>query len=245
MTVLSRRGALGVFLVGATGVPVWAAARPSVRVEPIIAERECHAWVILWGPWLLIECHNNFAQMRERIAGALSESRRFVSGAARADYVLAGKIAELGLVTSSASEGGYAVNTSRAVATLDFTLRAPGRDRALYTTGVVGLVIAGVFLTSPANAQISYGPWLKTNDCRTARAPSGVFRGAIELPQADGGERAKDCKWARTVEDCPPSNSMQQTERDERLLAVSASRLMGMQVARIRLTGRDERSVSN
>lgn len=173
---LTRRNALAALAVGASGIPALAAGRPSVRVEPITAELDCHVWVLLWGPWLLIECRNNFAQMRGRIAGALSESRRFVGGAARADYVLTGRVAELGLVTGSASESGYTMNTSRAVATLDFTLRAPGRDRALYTgtaTGSVdvssGIATDGGSFSSESSARATYAALQRETALAAAR----------------------------------------------------------------------------
>lgn len=177
MKPVSRRTVLAALAVGASGMPVQGAARPSVRVEPIVAEHECRIWVLLWGPWLLIECRNNFAQMRKRIAGALSESRRFVGGGVRADYVLTGRIAELGLVSGSASEGGYSMSVSRAVATLDFTLRAPGRDRALYTgsaTGTVDVSSAigsdGGSFTSESSARATYAALQRETALAAARA---------------------------------------------------------------------------
>ena len=65
------------------------------------------------------------------------------------------------------------------------------------------MLIVGPVTSTPAHAEIRYGPWQKTSDCRTARAPSGMFRGAVTLPQAGGGGNAMECKWAREVQDCP------------------------------------------
>lgn len=177
MISISRRGVVTSLCVGAVGAPVRGAVRPSVRVEPIVAEYECHTYVLFWGAWLLIECRNNFAQMRERIAGALSESGRFVGGSARADYVLTGRIAELGLVTATATEGSYSLATSRAVATLDLTLRAAGRDRALYTGSVTGSVdvassiaTEGSGFASQSSARATYAALQRETALAAARA---------------------------------------------------------------------------
>ena len=64
-----------------------------------------------------------------------------------------------------------------------------------------GAVIAAL-VPSTASAQVRYGSWHTTGDCRTARAPSGAFRGNSELPQT-GGSLARECKWERDVEECP------------------------------------------
>lgn len=66
---------------------------------------------------------------------------------------------------------------------------------------VAALFVHGFPVT--AQAQISYGSWQNTNDCRTLRAPSGFGRGNIELPQAGGVPRAMECRWQRDVRDCP------------------------------------------
>lgn len=58
-------------------------------------------------------------------------------------------------------------------------------------------------LPMPALAQVQYGPWQRTNDCKRASAPSGLFRGGVQLPQAGGGTQAMECKWERDVQDCP------------------------------------------
>ncbi len=70
-----------------------------------------------------------------------------------------------------------------------------------------GLAIAAatfnIVAPVPLSAQLSYGSWQKTTECRPAKAPSGFNRGAINLPQAPGGSQAQECRWTRTVEDCP------------------------------------------
>lgn len=79
------------------------------------------------------------------------------------------------------------------------------------TTGCwqVALRAATIFSTlaysSPSLAQVQYGPWRKTNDCRTIRVPVGPGGGQIEVPQVPvpGRSRSMECKWVREVTDCP------------------------------------------
>ncbi len=68
----------------------------------------------------------------------------------------------------------------------------------------VGFALVGIALPTQATAQVEYGPWRKTNDCRPASPTSGFFRGNVRLPQAPGGGNpATECKWEREVRDCP------------------------------------------
>ena len=77
------------------------------------------------------------------------------------------------------------------------------RRLLLAITGAAGLVCASMTLSSAASAQVRYGSWQKTSDCRTLRAPAGPGRGGVELPGAPGARQAMECKWERKVEDCP------------------------------------------
>lgn len=68
----------------------------------------------------------------------------------------------------------------------------------------LGACIAGTALLAPsAHAQVRYGPWFQTNDCRSLSPPSGPFRGGVRLPSAPGGRQAQECRWERSIEDCP------------------------------------------
>lgn len=53
---------------------------------------------------------------------------------------------------------------------------------------------------SPAEAQVTYGPWRQTSDCRPARTHSGV--GGTQLPRASAGV-TQECVWVRDVTSCP------------------------------------------
>ncbi len=53
--------------------------------------------------------------------------------------------------------------------------------------------------TPPAAAQLQYGPWQKTSDCRRPKLP----RGGPTIPQVPGVQPTMECKWERTVTDCP------------------------------------------
>lgn len=69
---------------------------------------------------------------------------------------------------------------------------------------VTAIAITFASLSSiPALAEVQYGPWQKTSDCRTARMPVGPGRGQVELPRTPGTEQAMECKWLRIVNDCP------------------------------------------
>ena len=72
---------------------------------------------------------------------------------------------------------------------------------ALATVAIMG-AFAG---STPAAAQLQYGPWQKTSDCRTIRVPVGPGGGNVEVPQitVPGQERAMECKWERQVTECP------------------------------------------
>jgi hypothetical protein len=62
---------------------------------------------------------------------------------------------------------------------------------------------AGVLKPSDARAQVQYGPWFQTNDCRPLSPPVGAFRGGVRLPSAPGAKQAQECRWQRSIEDCP------------------------------------------
>lgn len=57
-------------------------------------------------------------------------------------------------------------------------------------------------IPGPAAAQVQYGSWSRTSDCRPAKMPVGPGRGMVPLPSA-GGSGATECKWVRDVQDCP------------------------------------------
>jgi hypothetical protein len=68
--------------------------------------------------------------------------------------------------------------------------------------------LSGTFMmlvSQPATAQVEYGKWKITSDCRTIRAPVGPGRDQIEVPQVPvpGRERSMECKWERDVIKCP------------------------------------------
>ena len=69
---------------------------------------------------------------------------------------------------------------------------------------VVWLAVAALALTAApvqtVEAQVRYGAWRNTGECRNARTTSGF--GGTELPSASG-QRAQQCRWERTVESCP------------------------------------------
>ena len=73
-----------------------------------------------------------------------------------------------------------------------------GKHLALAAAAVLA---AGLALSAgSAEAQVTYGEWRVTNDCRPARTQSGV--GGTQLPRASAGV-TQECYWVRSVRDCP------------------------------------------
>jgi hypothetical protein len=65
-------------------------------------------------------------------------------------------------------------------------------------------VVCGICVAAtPAAAQLEYGPWVNTGECKPASPPVGPGRQRVRLPQAPGGSGAKECLWVRQVLDCP------------------------------------------
>jgi hypothetical protein len=63
--------------------------------------------------------------------------------------------------------------------------------------------LAAAFLVpTKATAQVEYGPWHQTNNCRDASPPVGPGRGRVTMPSA-GGAHARECTWEREVRNCP------------------------------------------
>jgi hypothetical protein len=61
-----------------------------------------------------------------------------------------------------------------------------------------------IILPTPALAQLQYGPWVNSGQCKRAPPPSGPGRQGLEMPQAVGGSGpAQECLWTRQVTDCP------------------------------------------
>jgi hypothetical protein len=78
----------------------------------------------------------------------------------------------------------------------------PQLRRAVTAAAIAGCTIVMVAPTS-AEAQIRYGPWQRTSDCRSAPSTVGPGGDRIRLPQAPGGSGTPACRWERAVEDCP------------------------------------------
>jgi hypothetical protein len=74
--------------------------------------------------------------------------------------------------------------------------------RSIQLLGMAAIAAASAspLMSSPAEAQVRYGEW-RSYDCEPARSRQGL--GSVKLPQAEGGARARDCMWERTVEECP------------------------------------------
>lgn len=67
-----------------------------------------------------------------------------------------------------------------------------------------GIVVIGILATAdvkPAMAQITYGTWVNTGECRAPRTTSGV--GSAQLPRTPGAAPTAQCRWSREVKSCP------------------------------------------
>jgi hypothetical protein len=54
----------------------------------------------------------------------------------------------------------------------------------------------------PAHAELQYGPWTQTRDCRTVNLKGVLGRSGIPIPTGTGASR-QECKWEREITDCP------------------------------------------
>lgn len=126
-----------------------AAAQPTVRIGQVLAENDCRLYVSCWGWWMLVICQNNFEPMRDRLRSALAESGRLsASLGGGADYELTARITELGLVGNNMSGRDFEVNSTRAVATLDVTLRHRSSGRVEYAGTVTAGADAGMNIST-------------------------------------------------------------------------------------------------
>jgi hypothetical protein len=62
---------------------------------------------------------------------------------------------------------------------------------------VAAALASGPLSSQPALADVKYGPWIKTSDCRPLQ------KGGNLLPYAPGGSgRPTECKYQREVQEC-------------------------------------------
>lgn len=68
---------------------------------------------------------------------------------------------------------------------------------------VASVILAISVAPTPSRAELQYGPWRNSGECRPASPPVGPGRGGVQMPRAPGGKGARECLWERQVLDCP------------------------------------------
>jgi hypothetical protein len=153
-----------------------AMAQTPISVGTIRAERDCRLFESDWGAWLILECRNNFAALRQRLQSALVESGRFTLGAGRGSYVVSGTITELGISAASSAGADYHLAMHRATASFDLRVAdAAGRTilaATLAPSVEVGssLTLAGGGATTASSAQAVYDALQRAVALAAARA---------------------------------------------------------------------------
>lgn len=138
---------------------------PVVEVETVKSDVDCSG-IAAWGPWVLIECGEQFPQMRTGLQSALLESGRVqlatakdARAAAAAPLVVSASVSGLGMETSRASGADYCIAGTRVRGTMDYRVR---RGRG-------GPVIHGGTVTK--SVEVASHAVAGSNDCSTF-APS-------------------------------------------------------------------------
>lgn len=82
------------------------------------------------------------------------------------------------------------------------------RAGILFLSTALASALLSVAVASPAYAADTvWGPWQKTDKCRTLRMQVGPNRGVLESPQIPGAQQAYECIWERIKNDCPKVSS--------------------------------------
>ncbi|HEX8444121.1 MAG TPA: hypothetical protein VF631_10800 [Allosphingosinicella sp.] len=126
-----------------TGTQAAAQGRPAVKVAEIESDRDCSVFAAFWGAWLVIECRNNFPQLRDRIQSAIAQSGKLGLSARSGGrdlpapaYVLSGRVSALETTSSRATAVDYCVAGTNAAASLDVRVR-DARSGAIVYGGTV------------------------------------------------------------------------------------------------------------
>lgn len=141
---MRRLAAAGALLaLCASPAPIAAQGILSVSVDPFRSEKVCTLYESWWGMWLVLECRNNFAAMRDRVRSALAESGRvgIVMGGGR--YSVRGTVTEVGVTSSAGGGATYGVGQNKAFASLDIRLVDSRNGRLVWGGTLTKSVEAG------------------------------------------------------------------------------------------------------
>lgn len=102
---------------------------PSIKVEEVRTDSDCSA-MASWGPWLAVECREQFPQMRTSLQSALLESNRIRLSTTRAgresihpSLIVTASVSGLGQSTSRSAAADYCVAGTRVRAIMDYRVR--------------------------------------------------------------------------------------------------------------------------
>lgn len=172
MNALARLGLALLLLLA--GVPAFAQSGQPIRVAEIRSERDCRLYETYWGGWLILECRNNFAALRDRLQSALAESGRFRPGAG-AGYVVTGAITELGVTSTGSTGRDYGVSSTRATASLDLRVRDSASGRIVYAGTVTKSVEVGMSVATDTG---------RTDSASSPRAVYAALQREVSLAAA-------------------------------------------------------------
>ena len=69
------------------------------------------------------------------------------------------------------------------------------------------VLMSAAFAPTAHAADEAWGPWQKTEKCRTLRMQVGPNRDLLESPRTPGVPQAYECIWERIKNDCPKVSS--------------------------------------
>jgi hypothetical protein len=146
------------------------AARPIVKVGQIESDSDCSVYESYWGYWLVLECRQQFSQLREGIQSALVETgvmnlstTRNGVDTPRPDLIVTGRVQGLGSERSKASASDYCVATTRVKGSLELRVRDALTNRVVHAATITRSVEVGHDMVGGAS------------DCSTGRASRGDY----------------------------------------------------------------------
>ena len=159
MRAAARLAALLTLAGALAAAPAQSQTLGSVSVGPFKSQKVCSLYADYWGDWLVMECHNNFAALRDRVRSALAEPGRFGVTMASGRYSVTGTVTEVGVQSTSGGGATYAVGGSRAFAGLDVKLVDTRTGRLVWGGTVTRSVDAGSYINAGGGgAASSAGP---------------------------------------------------------------------------------------
>lgn len=147
---LALAGPAGLALALCTAAHAAVPARPNVKVAQIESDSDCSIYESYWGYWLVVECRQQFGQLREGIQSAIAEtgamnlsSTRNGVDIPRPDLVITGRVQGLGSEQSTTSAADYCVAATRVKGSLDLRVRDASSNRVIHAATITRSVEVG------------------------------------------------------------------------------------------------------